>query len=307
MDTTPQGSGQLDVNSGAAAILGLMGDAEAPQADQQEPQEEVVEQEQEQEQTEQVEETPRYRVKAAGEEREVTLDELIKSYQLGTDYTQKTQSLAEQRKALEAERQAVEQAKALRDQYAERLQAIQQVLAEQSKGENLEALKESDPIGYAVKVAELQQRREQLAAVQAEQQRIAYQQQSEHQQRLASIVAEEQQKLAQAIPEFADPQKGETVRGEIRAYAKQLGFTDQELAQVYDSRAVLTLWKAAQYDKLLSQKPGVQKKVAEAPKVLKPGTSRPVNTEEMAIRDQRKVLKKTGKARDAAAIFERFL
>lgn len=305
MDTTPQGSGQLDVNSGAAAILGLMGDAEAPQADQQEPQEEVVEQEQEQ--TEQVEETPRYRVKAAGEEREVTLDELIKSYQLGTDYTQKTQSLAEQRKALEAERQAVEQAKALRDQYAERLQAIQQVLAEQSKGENLEALKESDPIGYAVRVAELQQRREQLAAVQAEQQRIAYQQQSEHQQRLASIVAEEQQKLAQAIPEFADPQKGEAVRGEIRTYAKQLGFTDQELAQVYDSRAVLTLWKAAQYDKLLSQKPGVQKKVAEAPKVLKPGTSRPVNTEEMAIRDQRKVLKKTGKARDAAAIFERFL
>jgi hypothetical protein len=305
MDTTPQGSGQLDVNSGAAAILGLMGDAEGEKPDQQEPQEEVVEQEQEQ--TEQVEETPRYRVKAAGEEREVTLDELIKSYQLGTDYTQKTQSLAEQRKALEAERQAVEQAKTLRDQYAERLQAIQQVLAEQSKGENLEALKESDPIGYAVRVAELQQRREQLAAVQAEQQRIAYQQQSEHQQRLASIVAEEQQKLAQAIPEFADPQKGETVRGEIRTYAKQLGFTDQELAQVYDSRAVLTLWKAAQYDKLLSQKPGVQKKVAEAPKVLKPGTSRPVNTEEMAIRDQRKVLKKTGKARDAAAIFERFL
>lgn len=305
MDTTPQGSGQLDVNTGAAAILGLMGDAEAPQADQQEPQEEVVEQEQEQ--TEQVEEPPRYRVKAAGEEREVTLDELIKSYQLGTDYTQKTQTLAEQRKALEAERQAVEQAKTLRDQYAERLQAIQQVLAEQSKGENLEALKESDPIGYAVKVAELQQRREQLAAVQAEQQRIAYQQQAEQQQRLAQLVAEEQQKLSQAIPEFADPQKGEAVRGEIRNYAKQLGFTDQELAQVYDSRAVLTLWKAAQYDKLVSQKPAIQKKVTEAPKVLKPGTSRPVNVEEQSIRDQRKVLKKTGKARDAAAIFERFL
>lgn len=305
MDTTPQGSGQLDVNTGAAAILGLMGDAEAPQADQQEPQEEVVEQEQEQ--TEQVEEPPRYRVKAAGEEREVTLDELIKSYQLGTDYTQKTQTLAEQRKALEAEKQAVEQAKTLRDQYAERLQAIQQVLAEQSKGENLEALKESDPIGYAVKVAELQQRREQLAAVQAEQQRIAYQQQAEQQQRLAQLVAEEQQKLVQAIPEFADPQKGEAVRGEIRTYAKQLGFTDQELAQVYDSRAVLTLWKAAQYDKLVSQKPAIQKKVTEAPKVLKPGTSRPVNVEEQSIRDQRKVLKKTGKARDAAALFERFL
>ena len=177
MDTTPQGSGQLDVNTGAAAILGLMGNAEAPQADQQEPQEEVVEQEQEQ--TEQVEETPRYRVKAAGEEREVTLDDLIKSYQLGTDYTQKTQALAEQRKAIEAEKAAVEQAKQLRDQYAQRLELIEKVLNEQNKSEDLESLKETDPFGYAVKVAEQVQRDKQLAAVQAERQRIAEKQQSE--------------------------------------------------------------------------------------------------------------------------------
>lgn len=304
MDSNPQGTGPLDVNTGAAAILGLMGDAEAT-ADQQEPQEEIIEQEQEE--VEQVEETPRYRVKAAGEEREVSLDDLIKSYQLGTDYTQKTQALAEQRKALETERQAVEQAKTLRDQYAQRLEMVSKVLEQQTQGENLEALKEVDPIGYAVKVADLQQRKEQLAAVQAEQQRLAHQQQTEHQQKLAQIIAEEAQKLSQAIPEFADPQKGEAVRSEIRTYAKGLGFSDQELAQVYDSRAVLTLWKAAQYDKLVSQKPGVQKKVVEAPKVLKPGTSRPVNTETQAIQEQRKVLKKTGKARDAAALFERYL
>lgn len=305
MDTTPQGSGPLDVNTGAAAILGMMEQPEAPQADQEVPQEEVVEQEQEQ--TEQVEETPRYRVKAAGEEREVTLDDLIKSYQLGTDYTQKTQSLAEQRKALEAEKQAVEQAKVLRDQYAERLEMIQKVLAEQSKGENLDALKESDPIGYAVRVAEMQQRRDQLAAVQAEQQRIAQQQQAEHQYKLAQIVAEEQQKLSQAIPEFADPQKGESVRSEIRKYAKGLGFSDQELAQVYDSRAVLTLWKAAQYDKLVSGKPELTKKVAEAPKTLKPGTGKTVNAETEAIKTDMNRLRKTGRARDAAPLFERFI
>ena len=33
MDTTPQGSGQLDVNSGAAAILGLLVDAEGEKPD----------------------------------------------------------------------------------------------------------------------------------------------------------------------------------------------------------------------------------------------------------------------------------
>ncbi len=47
---------------------------------------------------------PRYKVKASGEEVEVELDELIKGYQQGTDYTKKSQALAEQRKAIEAER-----------------------------------------------------------------------------------------------------------------------------------------------------------------------------------------------------------
>lgn len=304
MDTTPQGSGPLDVNSAANAILGLMGGEEGEQPTPQEPEGEEPQVEQEEQQ---VEEAPRYRVKAAGEEREVTLDELIKSYQLGTDYTQKTQTLAEQRKAIEAEKAAVEQAKQLRDQYAQRLELIEKVLAEQNKTEDFDALKESDPIGYAVKVAEQSQREKQLYALQAEKQRLAQQQQTEHQQRLQEVLAQEQEKLIQAIPEFAVPEKAEVVRKDIRSYAKQLGFTDQELSQVYDSRAVLTLWKASQYDKLVAGKPEVTKKVAEAPKMLKPGTGKVANPESDAIKAQRNTLRKTGKARDAAAVFERFL
>ena len=262
MDTNPSGSGPLDVNSAANAILGMMADeGEQPT---QEPQEES-------QQVEQVEETPRYRVKAAGEEREVTIDELIKSYQLGTDYTQKTQALAEQRKAVEAEKAAVEQAKQLRDQYAQRLELIHKVLAEQNKPENIEALKETDPIGYAVKMAEQMQRKEQLAAVQAEQQRLAQMRQAEQQQALQAHLAQEAQKLSQFIPEFSQPEKADQVRADIRNYAKSIGFSDQELANVYDSRAVLALWKAAQYDKLVSQGP---KKVQQAPAVLKSGAAK---------------------------------
>ncbi len=225
----------------------------------------------------------------------------------GKDYTQKTQALAEQRKAIEAEKAAVDQAKTLRDQYAQRLEMIEQVLKQQEPQEDLNALKESDPIGYAVKVAEQQQRQQQLYAIQAEKQRLALQQQTEHQQRLQQLVAEEQQKLAQAIPEFADPQKGNVVRTEIRDYAKQVGFTDDDLAQVYDSRAVLTLWKASQYDKLVKGKPEVTKKVTEAPKMLRPGAANSAPPEQKQYQTQRKVLRQSGKAKDAAAIFERFL
>jgi hypothetical protein len=297
MDTNPSGSGPLDVNGAANAILGMMADeGEEPT---QEPQEETQEVQQEQ-----VEETPRYRVKAAGEEREVTIDELIKSYQLGTDYTQKTQALAEQRKAVEAEKSAVEQAKQLRDQYAQRLELIQKVLAEQNKPENIEALKDTDPIGYAVKMAEQMQRKEQLSAVQAEQQRLAHMRQAEQQQALQAHLAQEAQKLTQFIPEFSQPEKADQVRADIRQYAKSIGFSDQELANVYDSRAVLALWKAAQYDKLVSQGP---KKVSQAPPVLKSGAAKVAQPETESYKAERNKLRKTGKARDAANLFERFL
>lgn len=302
MDTTPNGSGPLDVNGAANAFLGML---EAEEGEQPTPEPQQPESQGEQE-AEQVEETPRYRVKAAGEEREVTIDELIKSYQLGTDYTSKTQALAEQRKAIEAEKAAVEQAKHLRDQYAQRLELIEKVIADQNKAEDFESLKETDPIGYAVKVAEQSQNERRLQAVQAERQRLAQQQQSEHQSRLQEIIASESEKLAQAIPEW-NTEKGEEVRRDIRTYAKGLGYSDQELSAVYDSRAVATLWKAAQYDKLVAGKPEVTKKVAEAPKMLKPGTAKVSNHDADALKTERNKLRRTGKARDAATIFERFI
>lgn len=295
-DTNPQGSGPLDVNSAANAILGLMPVEEGEQ-------EEVVDQPEEQ--AEEVQEPPKYRVKAAGEEREVTLDDLIKNYQLGTDYTQKTQTLAEQRKAVEAEKAAVEEAKQLRDQYAQRLELIQKVLAEQTKAEDFDSLKETDPIGYAVKMAEMMQRKEQLAAVEAERQRLAVQQQTEQQQKLQAHIAQEVQKLSQFIPDLAVPEKADTVRSEIRTYAKGLGFTDQELSQVYDSRAVLALWKAAQYDKLTSAKPETAKKVVTPPPALKASASAPKTDD--GYKTDRTRLRKTGKTRDAASLLERFL
>jgi hypothetical protein len=301
MDSNPQGTGPLDVSGAANAFLGLMGaeEGEQPTPEPQEQEAEAVETEQE------VPETPRYRVKAAGEEREVTLDDLIKSYQLGTDYTQKTQALAEQRKAIEAEKAAVEQAKQLRDQYAQRLELIEKVLNEQNKSEDLESLKESDPIGYAMKVAEQVQRDKQLAAVQAERTRIAEKQNAERQSQLQQYIAEQQAKLQQFIPEYSDPAKGEEVRRDIRKAAQSMGFQDSELDQVYDSRAVLALWKAAQYDKLMANKPEVTKRVAEAPKTLKPGTGKVSNPETEAIKADKNRLRKTGRARDAAALFER--
>jgi hypothetical protein len=318
-NTTPEGSGELTVDGAANAILGLMGGEEGSEQEQPELQAEANDSEAESEESyeeseveqddgeDEQEEPQKFRVKAAGEEREVTLDELIKSYQLGTDYTKKSQAVAEERKAVEAERQAVQEAKAMRDQYAQRLEIIEQMLNQPQEAENLEYLKETDPIGYAVKVAEMSQKEKQLSQVRAERERIMQQQEYDRQQQMRQMISVESEKLVAAIPEYADPNKGETIRKEIRSFGKQMGFSDEELANVFDSRAVLTLYKAMQYDKLQSSKPAVNKKVSEAPKAIKPGVSKPRDSNSEELRKLKARAKSSGRVADAASVFERFL
>ena len=314
-NTNPQGSESLNVNQAASAFLGLMGDDSGAENGQPEENvqatEEVVEEsadsEPEYSEEEVVEEQPKpkYKAKVDGEEIEVEIDELINGYQRTADYTKKSQALAEQRKAIEAERQHLEQVKQERQAYAQKLQALDQFLTQQNKGEDLEALKETDPIGYAVKVAERTEREKQLAVVRAEQQRIAQQQQAEQQQTLQKHIASEAEKLNASIPELAGP-KGDAIRKEIREYAKSQGWSDQELGSVYDHRAVLTLYKAMKFEQLQKSKPEIQKKVQQAPKMLKSGTSAPpAKSQQEKQLSQR--LRQTGKVTDAAAIFERFL
>jgi hypothetical protein len=320
---TPQeGNGPLSVDGAAVAMLGLMGgedsqeqpvaepevQAEQSEAEDNESYESTDEDESEalEDDEEQEPEKPKYRVKAAGEEREVTLEELVRGYQLEADYTKKTQSLAEERKAVEAERSRIQEANQLRDQYAQRLQLVEQMLAQQPS-ENLEALKETDPIGFAVKVAEQQQKEKQLYAIQAERHRIAQQQQAEQQAMLSTHVASEAEKVAQAIPDFTDKEKGETVRKEIRSFAKSIGWSDQELASVYDSRAVLTLYKAMQYDRLIQNKPEMNKKLSQAPKMIKSGASSQRSADQEGIKKQKQKLRNSGRVADAANLFERFL
>jgi hypothetical protein len=311
MDTNPNGSAKT-VSQAADAFSGLMGGEEAQaQPEPQEVIEQAIEQSEEDysEKYEEPEEepAPTYRVKVGKEEVDVPLDELLKGYSRTADYTKKTQELAENRKSVEAERQRIDEASRLRDQYAERLGVIEQMLSQTDKAEDLSALKENDPIGYAVRVAEQSEREKQLTAVRAERQKLAQSQQAEQGERLKAHLATEAAKLREAIPELSDEVKGEVVKRDIRDFAKSIGFSDQELTQVYDSRAVLTLYKAMQYDKLVKGKTDATKKVSQAPRMLRPGTSTPEARETETIKKMQQQLKKSGKKGDAARLFERFI
>jgi len=315
-NTNPQGSVDNSVSGAANAFMSFLEpQAEEAQAQPEpseaeysaESEEQDVSAEEAESQEEEVEEQPRYRVKVSGEEVEVSLDELLNGYSRTADYQKKTQSLAEQRKAVEADRVKIEEAAKTRETYAQRLQVIEQLLQQQNQGEDLSNLKAEDPIAYAVAMAEKMEREKQLQAVQMERQRVQQEQQSYTQAQLQKHIQAEQAKRVEAIPEFKDDVKAEVIRRDIRNYAKSQGFTDQELSQVYDSRAVLALYKAAQYDKLMAGKGVTSKKVANAPKTIRPGTSNPQSSENETAKKDRAALRQSGNKKDAARLFERFL
>ena len=326
-NTNPQGSVDTTVRGAANALLSIFDtpteEAQAqPEVREEEQQNEEYQASQSEdsseyegsdesseeavEQDEAQEELPKYRVKANGEELEVSLDELLNGYSRTADYQKKTQSLAEQRKAVEAERVKIEEAAKVRDTYAQRLQVIEQLLSTEDT-ENLAELKESDPIAYAIKVAERSEKEKQLTAVKQERMRVQNEQSQQQQQLLQRHVQTEQEKLKTLIPEFKDEAKADVIRKDIRSYAKSIGFSDQELSQVYDSRAVQTLYKAMMFEKLQAGKGALSKKVQSAPKTLRPGTSNPQSSENEATKKDFERLRKSGNKNDAARLFEKFL
>jgi len=243
-------------------------------------------------------EPQRYAVKIEGQPTEVTLDELKSGYVAQQTFTKRSQKLAEERKSFEAERQAVTQE---RTQYAQLLQllpALQQRLEESMPMAPDPKLKESNPIDYFVLKGEYDEQMQKLNAIKQERMHLAEVERQEQNGNQQKLVAESATKLAEKIPDWNDPQKGETLRADLRSYAKDLGFSDEEISQTYDHRAVMALYEGMKARKLLTTaKP---RPVQTGPRAVAPGSA--VRTPGRATESTRlkQRLAQTGNVNDAA-------
>lgn len=249
------------------------------------------------------EQTPaKIRVKADGEEIEVTLDELKNGYSRTKDYTKKTQEIAEQRKKLEGEFQAVSQE---RQHYAQILEKLAQQ-AEQGAGQepDWDYLRQTDPIEYSVQYAEWMRHQQKRQAIEQEQGRLQQLQQQEMIERVKERLEQEKTALTAIIPEWKDAKKAKEDKALILAQGKKLGFSDKELDQIYDHRAVVALRKAALYDQLMD------KRVAAKPVIAPQKTLPAGNKSQRILSDSKRLTQtaiKTGNVRDAAAAIESLL
>ena len=247
-------------------------------------------------------EEPMYTVTIDGTDLSVNLQELIQGYQRNADYTRKTQELAQERnQSSEFVERSKKDVEAKLTKLNELNNAAQAQLQQEYAEVDFEKLYEEDPVEAARLEHKMRKKHEQLAQVSQQTQELQAQEFNKY-------LGEQQKLLSQKVPELMDEQKGPRFKQQMRDYLGNIGFNDNEINSVYDHRYVMLVKDAMNYRNLQKAKPGIKKKVANAPKVVKGGVAKSkgqVNAE--ARRQQLSKLRKTGQVRDAAKFFRNLI
>jgi hypothetical protein len=152
-------------------------------------------------------------------------------------------------------------------------------------------------------------RQEQSGWVQAQKQALVEKQQQEERIEAEKTLESERSKLLEALPEWRDADKARADKAKIVSYAtEKLGFSVEEISDIYDARAVLALRKAMMFDELMSKRDQMRPKIMQKAKPMKAGAaSSPQSTKVMASKTALSRLANSGSTRDAAAVFEQFI
>lgn len=255
-----------------------------------------------------------YKVKVDGSEQEVTLDELLSGYSRQSDYTKKTQQIAQERQQMGQLQQQWQQemiaAQTERQQYIDALgQVVNQSMTGLEEYANIdwETLKEDDPIAYVTRRDEFREAQGNVRAMQEQQAYAMQQQEAEMQNAIQYRTREEMGMLVQKVPEWKDKETRQELTKNLREYATGQGFSPEEISSLIDHRSLIVLMKAQKYDAM--QNSDVKsKKLKNKPSVIRAGTERSKKSGDKVKRTaQMKRLKQSGKVKDASALFEDFV
>ncbi len=238
-------------------------------------------------------------VKIDGKTQQVTLKEALDGYQRQSDYSRKMQRLRDEATAFQADRQQVEVERA---QYGQLLGALRQQLEQfQPQEPNWEQLHREDPLNFPIVEKQWRDYKDRLAATRSEQERLAAIASQQEQVALRQQVEQGRQFLLEKMPEWKDAAKWDAARSNLREYGRTVGYSDEELAQAYDPRAVLVLEKARRYDALIANRPKPTQ--AQGPKPMRAGSNAASPKQATEVQRMRQRLKATGRADDAARLF----
>lgn len=245
-----------------------------------------------------------YEVKVDGKVKKVTLDELRKGYSFTAHNTRRAQDISAKEAAVTAkETEVAESAKA----YAIQLQQVKEALATLTPKEPTEqewdTLYKKDPAAYVKQKAAWDKHKEGLTKLDTEQKEAIAKVQAAEQKKFEAHLASENEKLLNALPAWKDPKVRTKEVSAMTEFGKSLGFSEDELSSVTDSRAVLLLRNAYKYAQAQKVRPDVEKRIAEV-RTLTPGSSKftpgRLSTAQKAVER----LEKSGTVEDAVAALQ---
>ena len=237
-------------------------------------------------------------VKVDGKDEMWTLDQLKQSAAGQAAINKRFQEAAQARKQLE------QQAAALAQQQQQVVQLYQQAQEGglQAPTPPSRELFDSDPIGYMeMKLAYDEAKAtydQQMYQVQQMQRQQSQQQQQAHQ----SYLQEQAEILKQHIPEIADPEKGEKLKGDLMQVGMDYGFTAEEMAGVSDARYVRALNDARKYRELVAKRKQAQQKGDKARPVVRAGAKKTADGTAATRKKAQTRLQKTGSINDALGL-----
>jgi hypothetical protein len=172
---------------------------------------------------------------------------LEKSFMQEKDYTQKSQSLAEQRRTLDLvhdQARIAQMSQKFQGEVAPELQQLHmlETVIKQAQSQDWSSMQTEELLRKRLELDNLREQRNTLfQAVQAKHQEFTQKQQGEYDQ----LKTKSLEMIKKRIPTWT-----EATAKEIREHALNDGYTEAELASILDPRHAVTLWKAQQFDKL---------------------------------------------------------
>ncbi|MHB1798553.1 MAG: hypothetical protein ACYCUI_09655 [Vulcanimicrobiaceae bacterium] len=218
----------------------------------------------------------KYKLKIDGEEKDVSLRDLVKINQLEGHVNKRSIEVAEQRKAFEQERAQWQQAYQERVGLADAtLNSQQSQLQQQMQALEQSGLAQQDPSQYLLIKDQIVSAYQQAAA-----QRQGLMQQFQQTQHQLQQTLEQQasQVIRTTHPELADPASYSNALSEMQAYLKDSGVTEQNMRAIQLDPVVFSIVRDAQrYREIQKAKPQITQKLRAAPTVGKPGSKSPLS------------------------------
>ena len=247
-----------------------------------------------------LEEPELYSVKVDGQEAQVTLEDLKQGYS-GQKYVQTgMQDVANKRKEAEDVYTALNNE---RQQMAELYQSLQNGGLAQLPEKPTKELFDADPIGYMKENLEYEEKKGAYDNQMAQLQQVS-QQNSEASQNARQVYLQEQMQILQKeIPEFADTKTAGKLKDQLVSVgSNHYGYTNDEISNITDARAIKVLNDAMKYQDIISGKTKAKVKTQSARPVLKPGAKKTA-TPNAKIRSRQKAkLRETGRIDDAIGL-----